>query len=251
MPDERCDVGVLEQVVEQRLGLRRRVCRGRCFVRHKVRRVAERKAPATAALRAAHVHRRASVGVARASTLNAVHCVRVEAAQHIRAGCKSVHLDLRAVRVQREGAVRVIGRAKVADLARRLHLRSGSGGCVERDGEHDDGVAHTRVVVNDAGRGDGGGGGVGTIGRGDGILFVPSHAEAVSIVKSEHGFASSGEAVLTSCGAMRLMHESDPALAIDLCAHPARCARPVASLLLCSVVVAAQRVVLLNSVLLV
>ena len=94
------------------------------------------------------------------------------------------------------------------------------------------------------------GGGVGAIGRGGGKGFVPSHAEAVWIVKSEHGFASTSSRDGNS-GAMRLVHESDPTLAIDLCAHPARCARPVARLLLCSVVAAAQRVISLYFVLVV
>eukprot|EP00964_Phaeocystis_antarctica_P164620 scaffold143075_cov112-Phaeocystis_antarctica.AAC.1 len=60
----------------------------------------------------------------------------------------------------------------MANLACHLHLRSGGGRCVERGGERDDGVAHARVVVHDAGGGDsgggGGGGGAGAVGCGGG-----------------------------------------------------------------------------------
>ena len=144
MCHKRRGVGVLEEMVDDSFGLRRRVCRGRCLERHKVRGVAKREADTTTALRAAHVNRRPSVGVTRARSYDAKYCVSVEAA-HIRAGCKSVHLNLQAARVQREGTGRVVHRAQVADLASSLHLSAAVVGGASSAAVSTTSVSHTHV----------------------------------------------------------------------------------------------------------
>ena len=190
-------VGVAEEVVEYRLGLRRRVRRGGRRERHEVRRVAKRTATATPQ-RSSDVHRRESVGEARAACLEEEHglCIEASASAFASASASAcfVHIHLRAAREQCVRAGWILGRAQVTDVARLLHLRGGDGGHVERGVDRDDHIAQACAATHGAAFfGTGVDLGVGA--------SVPGDAEVMLVVDVERGPAC-------LCTAVRVVHDA-------------------------------------------